>query len=97
MRILLWIASVVVVLLFVWFSTAFPDETIRHYDRNGNRIGFSKREGNRETYYNQKWERQGYSIYEGDRADRFDNRWNRQGSDVYEEPQGEKGEDYEEK
>jgi len=93
MRILLWIASIMVVFLFVWLSVAFPDEIIRHYDKDGERTGYSKREGNRETHYNQKWEREGYSVYEGDHADRFDDRWERQGSDVYEETRDGKGED----
>ena len=96
-RILTWLILIIILLLFVWFSVAFPDEIIRYYDKDGERTGYSRREGNRETRYDENWNRQGYSVYEGDRADRFDDRWERQGSDVYEETRDGKGEDYEEK
>jgi len=86
LRALIWLILIIVVLLFIWFSLAFPDEIIRHYGKDGKRIGFSKREGNRETHYDENWNRRGgYSIYKDDRVNHFDGRWEREGHDDYED------------
>ena len=86
-RIFTWIVIVGWCILFGLIATADPNGRIIHYDKDRNRIGYSIREGNRESHFSISGEREGYSLYEGDLVDRFDNEWNRQGYNEYDEPQ----------
>ena len=94
LRIITWVALIVLCLLFGWFSVACSgDRVIKHYGRDGSRAGYSKLEGNRESHFDASGNRTGHSVYSDGKKNNFDARWNRIGHDDFDNDNNEERED----